>query len=91
MDELEDIERKELLRTARATLREYLATGMIPAGIGNTEVEGGVETDRHGFLASEQPQAGMFAAGCAKRPTDVATSVRDATSVAMKTLKFHVE
>ena len=32
MDELEDIERKELLRTARATLREYLATGKIPPG-----------------------------------------------------------
>ncbi len=68
-----------------------LATGMIPVGTGETEVEGGVETDKHGFLAAEQPQAGMFAAGCAKRPADVATSVRDATSVAMKTLKFHVE
>jgi len=32
MDELEPIERKELLRIARATLREYLATGMIPPG-----------------------------------------------------------
>jgi len=32
MDELEPIERKELLRIARSTLREYLATGMIPPG-----------------------------------------------------------
>jgi AmmeMemoRadiSam system protein A len=32
MDELEPIERKELLRIARATLREYLAVGMIPPG-----------------------------------------------------------
>lgn len=32
MDELEPIERKELLRIARSTIREYLATGMIPPG-----------------------------------------------------------
>ena len=32
MTELEPIERKELLRIARATLREFLATGMIPPG-----------------------------------------------------------
>ncbi|MFC1499565.1 FAD-dependent oxidoreductase [Candidatus Zixiibacteriota bacterium] len=68
-----------------------LATGMIPAGIGETEVEGGIETDRHGFLAGVQPQAGIFAAGVARRPADVATSVRDATSAAMKSLKSHVE
>ncbi len=32
MQELEPIERKELLRIARSTLREYLAMGMIPPG-----------------------------------------------------------
>jgi hypothetical protein len=32
MKELEPIERKELLRVARATLREYLAIGVIPPG-----------------------------------------------------------
>jgi len=32
MTELEPIERKELLRIARSTLREYLAIGMIPPG-----------------------------------------------------------
>ncbi len=32
MTELEPIERKELLRVARATLREYLAIGVIPPG-----------------------------------------------------------
>jgi len=68
-----------------------LATGMIPIGTGDTVIEGDIETDKHGFLAGEQPPAGIFAAGCAKRPADVATSVRDATSVAMKALKFCVE
>ena len=32
MSELEPIERKELLRIARSTLREYLAIGIIPPG-----------------------------------------------------------
>jgi quinone-modifying oxidoreductase subunit QmoA len=67
-----------------------LATGMIPAGIGDTQVEGGVELDEHGFLASNQPQ-GYLVAGCAKRPTDVATCNRDATGVALKALHFSVE
>jgi AmmeMemoRadiSam system protein A len=37
MDELEPIERKELLRIARSTLREYLALGMIPPGAPHRE------------------------------------------------------
>lgn len=68
-----------------------LATGMIPVGAGGTEVEGGLAKDEHGFLLGEQEQAGHFAAGCAKRPVDVATSVRDATGVAMKALQLCVE
>ncbi len=68
-----------------------LATGMIPVGIGDTDVEGDLQFDRHGFMVGEQSAAGLFATGCARRPTDVATSVRDATGVAMKALKFHVE
>jgi len=67
-----------------------LATGMVPNGIGNTQVEGGVELDEHGFLAISQPQ-GYLAAGCAKRPTDVATCNRDATGVALKALHLSAE
>ena len=67
-----------------------LATGMIPTGIGDTVVEGGVELDEHGFLAIDQPQ-GYLAAGCAKRPTDVATCNRDATGVALKALHLSAE
>lgn len=62
-----------------------LATGMIPLGVGATEVEGGVGTDAFGFLTPEQ-RAGFFPVGCAKRPTDVATCVRDATAAAAKAL-----
>jgi quinone-modifying oxidoreductase subunit QmoA len=67
-----------------------LASGMVPNGIGDTQVEGGVELDEHGFLAINQPQ-GYLAAGCAKRPTDVATCNRDATGVALKALHLSAE
>ncbi|MFO8174717.1 MAG: FAD-dependent oxidoreductase [Longimicrobiales bacterium] len=67
-----------------------LATGMVPNGIGDTRVEGGVETDEHGFLAINQPQ-GYLAAGVAKRPTDVASCNRDATGVALKALHLSAE
>lgn len=67
-----------------------LATGMIPNGIGDTQVEGGVELDEHGFLSINQSQ-GYLAAGCAKRPTDVATCNRDATGVALKALHLSAE
>lgn len=67
-----------------------LATGMIPNGIGDTQVEGGVELDEHGFLAINQSQ-GYLAAGCAKRPVDVATCNRDATGVALKALHLSAE
>ena len=55
-----------------------LATGMVPALGSDGGVEGGLKTDGFGFLVDE-PAPGMVAVGCAKRPTDVATCVRDAT------------
>jgi len=67
-----------------------LATGMIPNGIGETRVEGDIALDEHGFLATSQP-LGFLAAGCAKRPTDVATCNRDATGVALKALHLGAE
>ncbi len=65
-----------------------LATGLVPADGSAVQVDGGLEKDEHGFLTIEQPMGGMFAAGCAKRPTDVATSVRDATGAVAKALHF---
>ncbi len=67
-----------------------LATGMVPNGIGDTQVEGGVELDEHGFIALDQPQ-GFLAAGVAKRPIDVAACNRDATGVALKALQLGAE
>lgn len=77
-------------RVAQEVDMVVLATGMIPEGIGDTRVEGGVALDEHGFVALEQPQ-GYLSVGCAKRPTDVATCNRDATGVALKALQLSAE
>lgn len=73
-------------RVRRTVDLVVLATGMIPAGAGAVEVEGGLETDEFGFLAPEQAQAGVLPVGCAKRPIDVAACVRDATAAAVRAL-----
>ncbi|UCG86648.1 MAG: CoB--CoM heterodisulfide reductase iron-sulfur subunit A family protein [Gemmatimonadota bacterium] len=65
-----------------------LATGLAPANGRAVQIDGDLQTDEHGFFTIEQPMGGMFAVGCAKRPTDVATSVRDATGVVAKALHF---
>jgi quinone-modifying oxidoreductase subunit QmoA len=64
-----------------------LATGMVPVGAGGAEVEGGLLADDFGFLAGDQPVAGMVPAGCSRRPADVAACVRDATGAALRALE----
>ena len=69
-----------------------LATGIVPADAAvRIELDGGLNRDEHGFLTSDQPLAGLLGAGCAKRPVDVASCVRDATGVALKALQSCVE
>ena len=65
-----------------------LATGVVPADAAvRIELDGGLQKDEHGFLTGDQPHAGLLAAGCAKRPVDVAACVRDATGAALKALQ----
>jgi len=69
-----------------------LATGIVPAdSAARIELDGELQRDEHGFLTDGQPLAGLLAAGCAKRPVDVASSVRDATAAALKALQNCVE
>ncbi len=68
-----------------------LATGIVSSDVSGIRVDGGLKTDNHGFLTREQPTGGVFVAGCAARPTDVATCVRDATGAVMKALQFCAE
>jgi len=69
-----------------------LATGIVPNEAG-VELDLGAELqrDEHGFLTNDQPLAGLLAAGCAKRPVEVAACVRDATGTALKALQTCVE
>jgi quinone-modifying oxidoreductase subunit QmoA len=58
-----------------------LATGMVPAGNGSLPLP--VARDGDGFALDDRA-ARIFAAGVARRPEDVAASVRDATGAAAK-------
>jgi len=65
-----------------------LAAGMVPALAKDPVLpRGELSRDAAGFLAGTQPLPGFFTAGCARRPMDVAASVRDASSAALKALQ----
>ncbi len=93
---------RDLLVTAEDVLhgrkiaREYdlvvLAVGIVPqsralpAGVNQAGVnQAGVELDEFGFAASGG--RGVYAAGCVKRPAEVAVSIRDATGAALKAMQ----
>ncbi|MCG6955862.1 MAG: CoB--CoM heterodisulfide reductase iron-sulfur subunit A family protein [Gemmatimonadetes bacterium] len=75
-------------RVSQAADLVVLATGIVPSDTTGIRVDGGLRTDEHGFLTRTQPSRGVLAAGCAARPTDVATCVRDATGAVMNALQF---
>jgi len=69
-----------------------LATGIVPTEAPVAlELDAELQRDEHGFLTDDQPLAGLLAAGCAKRPVEVAACVRDATGTALKALQACVE
>lgn len=78
---LEDVDAGRLTE-AEADL-VVLATGMVPGGTGALPFP--VAKDPDGFTLDEPVQK-VFAAGVARRPEDVAASVRDATGAAAKAL-----
>ncbi|MFZ5631912.1 MAG: FAD-dependent oxidoreductase [Bacillota bacterium] len=61
-----------------------LATGMAPA-TAEKKVPAGVSYDEDGFVSAGVP--GVYAAGCVKKPLDVAASVQDATAAALKAIQ----
>ena len=60
-----------------------LATGMEPRGLEGKGLP--IQLDADGFVLDDRT-AGVFAAGVARRPEDVAATVRDATGAAAKAL-----
>ncbi|MFO8010022.1 MAG: CoB--CoM heterodisulfide reductase iron-sulfur subunit A family protein [Dehalococcoidia bacterium] len=61
-----------------------LATGLVPS-IADERLPGDVNYDDYGFVAPDN--AGIVGAGCAKRPTDVSSSVMDATGATIKAIQ----
>jgi quinone-modifying oxidoreductase subunit QmoA len=79
---VEDVEAGRLL-DAEADL-VVLATGMVPR-LGASDLPLEMSRDSDGFALDDRA-AGVFASGVARRPEDVAASVRDATGAAAKAL-----
>ncbi len=63
-----------------------LATGML-ASMVEGRPEGGLSYDQDAFLLPDESAPGIFAAGCARGPVDVATATQDATAAAMKAMR----
>jgi len=63
-----------------------LATGMSPNSISDV-TSPDVSCDEYGFLTNDPDKAGIYGAGCARRPTDVASSVQDATASALRAIQ----
>ena len=79
---VEDVEAERIVE-AEADL-VVLATGMVPSTVGD-ELPLLTRRDEDGF-ALDDPQAGIAVAGVARRPEDVAASVRDATAAAARAI-----
>jgi quinone-modifying oxidoreductase subunit QmoA len=60
-----------------------LATGMVPATSTEKIPLEGLTYDEFGFMVPDSDKA-VFSVGCAKRPSDVAASVQDATGTSLK-------
>jgi quinone-modifying oxidoreductase subunit QmoA len=61
-----------------------LATGM--AASLDQDSPAGLNHDKDHFLLPEESAPGIFAAGCARGPVDVATAAQDATAAALKAM-----
>lgn len=63
-----------------------LAAGMVPNKM-DIEPSPEVSYDEYGFLSNDPEKAGIYGAGCVRRPTDVASCVQDGTAAALKAIQ----
>jgi quinone-modifying oxidoreductase subunit QmoA len=63
-----------------------LATGMEPTAVSD-KPKAELAYEKNGFIDPDKTQAGIYAAGVARRPGDVAESVQGATGAALKSLQ----
>lgn len=62
-----------------------LASGMA-AALDDGKPQGDIAFDNDHFVVADETALGIYAAGCARGPVDVATAVQEATAVAMKAI-----
>ena len=62
-----------------------LATGMVPS-LEAGKMAGDITFDQDHFVVADEAAPGIFVAGCARAPVDVAASVQDATAAALKAI-----
>ena len=92
----EDVATKDLLVEAEDALNGVkkklkvnmvvLATGIVPE---LKDLPSGlhIELDKYGFFKPNGDNAGIFVAGCSKRPMEVSATVKDATGAAIKAIQ----
>jgi quinone-modifying oxidoreductase subunit QmoA len=68
-------------------IREEFDLVVLATGIMAEEGIPGVDINAEGFYSAEQ-KAGIFPVACSRKPMDVATSVKDATSAALKAMSI---
>ncbi|OIO84298.1 MAG: heterodisulfide reductase subunit A [Candidatus Aquicultor secundus] len=66
-----------------------LATGMQPT-TAEKKLPADLKYDENGLIIEDPNKPGIYATGCAKRPVDVTTSVKDATGSALKAIQTMV-
>lgn len=64
-----------------------LATGVVPNNVDEPVPGADVETDDYGFIVPGAKRNGIYAVGCARRPTEVSRSVKDATAAVLKAIQ----
>jgi quinone-modifying oxidoreductase subunit QmoA len=63
-----------------------LATGMQPTAA-KIKLPADLARNSDGFMINDFTKGGMFAAGCANKPSDVVTSNQNATGMALKAIQ----
>ncbi len=64
-----------------------LATGVVPNWEDDPVPGADVVTDDYGFIVGGEERNGIYAVGCARRPTDVSRSVKDATAAVLRAMQ----
>jgi quinone-modifying oxidoreductase subunit QmoA len=64
-----------------------LATGMAPSLEGTKPPAAGIALDADAFVVPDASGAGIFAAGCARSPVDVATATQEGTAAALNAIQ----